>query len=96
MGERDNVATLIAEGNPGDECQLRGQRSDTIILRAHIPYGHKIAITTLSAGDEVKKYNEVIGRMTQGAEPGDHIHVHNVESIRGRGDLVKAARDQGR
>ncbi|VFS54652.1 Uncharacterised protein [Leminorella grimontii] len=36
--------------------------------------------------DEVYKYGESIGRATQAIELGEHVHVHNVESERGRGD----------
>jgi len=30
---------------------------------------------------------EAIGRATQAIAPGDHVHLHNLESLRGRGDL---------
>ncbi len=35
---------------------------------------------------EVYKYGESIGRATQEIKSGDYVHVHNVESERGRGD----------
>ena len=54
--------------------------------------GHKIALVPMPAGTEVVKYGEVVGRMTSGAGVGEHVHVHNVESLRGRGDLAAAAR----
>jgi hypothetical protein len=31
---------------------------------------------------------EVIGRATQAIPTGRHAHVHNIESLRGRGDLA--------
>jgi altronate dehydratase small subunit len=43
----------------------------------------------MKKGDDVIKYGEVVGRTTATINIGDHVHVHNVESLRGRGDLVK-------
>jgi altronate dehydratase small subunit len=41
----------------------------------------------ISKGQDVLKYGEVIGQATQDISEGKHVHVHNVESLRGRGDL---------
>jgi len=88
---KDNVATLIADGKAGDEVQLQG-REGTVALAQDVNYGHKIALVPMPAGAEVVKYGEIVGRMTAGAAVGEHVHVHNVESLRGRGDLAAAAR----
>jgi len=37
-------------------------------------------------GEPVIKYGEVIGRATKDIGEGTHAHVHNIESLRGRGD----------
>jgi len=55
-----------------------------------IPAGHKIATRAVAAGDPVRKYGQVIGKAARDLAVGDHAHVHNVESARGRGDRVKA------
>jgi altronate dehydratase small subunit len=34
----------------------------------------------------VIKYGETIGLATSDISPGEHVHVHNVEGQRGRGD----------
>jgi altronate dehydratase small subunit len=52
-----------------------------------VPYGHKFALIEITAGQDVIKYGEVIGRASQNILPGDHTHIHNIESKRGRGDL---------
>ena len=39
---------------------------------------------SLPAGAEVRKYGVVIGRLDAGVEAGDHVHVHNLQSKRGR------------
>jgi altronate dehydratase small subunit len=53
-----------------------------------IPFGHKVAIINIESESEVRKYGEVIGRSTARIVIGQHVHVHNIEGIRGRGDQV--------
>lgn len=36
---------------------------------------------------EVIKYGEIIGKASVEIRKGQHVHVHNLESLRGRGDL---------
>lgn len=82
----DNVATLIDAGSGGATAELIGERSGTIGLRADIPYGHKCAVGELHTGDDILKYGQVIGRATADIAVGDHVHIHNVEALRARGD----------
>ena len=37
--------------------------------------------------DDIRKYGQVVGRATADIRTGDHVHVHNVEALRGRGDI---------
>ncbi|RLG06284.1 MAG: D-galactarate dehydratase, partial [Thaumarchaeota archaeon] len=62
---------------------------EELVARSDIPFGHKLAIREIPRGEEIIKYGEVIGRATRDIEIGEHVHVHNVESLRGRGDLKK-------
>jgi altronate dehydratase small subunit len=66
-------------------------RGFALTLRADIPFGHKFAIRTIPKGGLVHKYGQVIGISTAAIEAGDHVHVHNVDSRRARGDLTKGA-----
>ena len=88
LNDADNVATSLAplDAQSQVEVELDGQ-SRTVTLLDPIPFGHKLAIRTLSPGDDVLKYGEVIGRASEAIEPGRWVHVHNVESVRGRGDI---------
>ena len=43
-----------------------------------IPAGHKVATRPLNIGDSVRRYNQIIGFVTQPIMPGDHVHVHNL------------------
>ena len=43
----------------------------------------------INAGEEIIKYGESIGRAKVTIPLGYHVHIHNVESNRGRGDTEK-------
>jgi altronate dehydratase small subunit len=58
-------------------------------LLEDVPFGHKVCIRDTPAGAEVTKYGQVIGTAATALQAGQHAHVHNVESARGRGDQVK-------
>jgi len=47
-----------------------------------LPMGHKIALRALPEGSPVRKYGEVIGRLTEPVAAGDHVHIHNLASQR--------------
>lgn len=83
----DNVATLIDKGQPGDALELAGGDQANAVLREEVPYGHKCAIVAVASGDPIIKYGQVIGRATKAIAIGCHAHVHNIEALRGRGDL---------
>ncbi|MCE2492174.1 MAG: UxaA family hydrolase [Alphaproteobacteria bacterium] len=86
LNESDNVATLIDDGSSGDDCLLQGEGSGAVKLGRDIPFGHKVAIADIGVGGEVIKYGQVIGLATEVIPTGQHAHVHNIESRRGRGD----------
>jgi altronate dehydratase len=58
-----------------------------VTLRKPISSGHKLARRPIARGEVVAKYGQPIGRATADIAAGEHVHVHNVESLRGRGDL---------
>ncbi len=91
--QSDNVGTVVLEPlQAGDELITNGQITDlTFIAKQDIPYGHKIALQDIPKGDTVYKYGLSIGSATEHIQQGDHVHVHNVESNRGRGDKAKTA-----
>lgn len=83
----DNVATLIDAARAGDECTLQGERQGCVTLLQDVAFGHKVCILQTGSDDEVLKYGQVIGRATQPIAVGQHVHVHNLDSARARGDL---------
>jgi altronate dehydratase len=54
----------------------------SVTLLADIPRGHKFAVRPIAKGEAVLKYGQPIGRATRAIQPGEHVHVHNVESQR--------------
>lgn len=51
-----------------------------------IPAFHKLALNELAAGARMRKYGAVIGRLTAPVAAGDHVHVHNLESLMARAE----------
>lgn len=90
LNKTDNVATLIDSGKAGDACALQGEAQGTIKLLVDVPFGHKVCVKETAAGADVLKYGQVVGKASKPIRPGEHVHVHNVESARGRGDQAKA------
>lgn len=85
---QDNVATALEALDPGLVLDIGGQR---ITVAAPIPRGHKVALRAIRAGEAVVKYGSPIGTATADIAPGTHVHTHNVESTRGRGDRAPAS-----
>jgi altronate dehydratase small subunit len=94
IDENDNVATVVVEAlQAGDTVITNGRIADMRLTALHdIPYGHKIALRDIAKGETVYKYGLSIGNATQDIKKGEHVHIHNVESNRGRGDKFGTAR----
>ena len=90
----DNVANLIGPGAKGQdvECATEGKKeTQSITLREDVPANHKFAAKDIPAGVAVIKYGLNIGRASRDILQGDYVHIHNIESNRGRGDLQASA-----
>ena len=88
--DSDSVATALEDLAAGQEATFgRAGAVPKVVVGEDIPFGHQFALADIKAGDEVLKYGEVIGRATSFIGQGMHVHVHNLESLRGRGDLEK-------
>ena len=85
---QDNVATALRDVGREERVTIGiGDESKQIIIRDPIPYGHKFAVQDIKKGEHILKYGEIIGRALQDIAAGTHAHIHNIESLRGRGDL---------
>lgn len=84
----DDVATALVTLTKDTEVN-DADKGIHITLLQTIPFGHKFALRDVPAGAHVHKYGQVIGAASVDIRVGDHVHTHNLESLRGRGDLVK-------
>ncbi|MDP8003337.1 MAG: UxaA family hydrolase [Caldisphaera sp.] len=84
IDENDNVATLLNDVKNGDIIILHGAQKGELKAEDDIPKGHKIAIFDIPKGGYVIKYGEVIGIATAQIKKGQHVHVHNLDSLRGK------------
>ncbi|RJR53392.1 MAG: D-galactarate dehydratase [Desulfobacteraceae bacterium] len=83
IDKKDNVATALEPLKRGTEVSVKVQDvSEKITLLSDIPLGHKFAMKKIKKNDSVIKYGEPIGRSTKVIARGEHVHVHNVGSIR--------------
>lgn len=68
---KDNVAVALRAIPAGTVFEGVSALSD-------IPQGHKMALHSMSAGDQVVKYGFSIGHTRQAVAPGDWVHTHNM------------------
>lgn len=87
---KDNVATIFAQDiTDGTQVEVRDPsgQSQVFSVLGDVPYGHKIALTDISQGAPIVKYGHTIGAASRPIRAGEYVHVHNLEALRGRGDL---------
>ena len=87
MDSRDNVATAVHILKKDETVSIKvGKNTTRVVPQNDIPFGHKLAIKDIGQGEKIVKYGETIGQAISMIYKGEHVHVHNVEGIRGRGD----------
>ena len=77
LHQKDNILVCARAGHAGDVVIIDGQ---PCVLAGDIPIGHKIARVPLGEGETVFRYGMAIGSMTSSAQPGEHVHSHNLKS----------------
>jgi altronate dehydratase small subunit len=88
MTSRDNVATLLHDVKAGESISFSIEgNSHNLVVKQGVKFGHKVALQTINKGEPIIKYGESIGKATQFIDLGEHVHVQNLEGLRGRGDL---------
>lgn len=81
----DDVAVALRDIAAGARACVR-RREEVLDLRPSEPIalGHKFALRALAPGEPVRKYGATIGAATRAIAAGDHVHVHNLVSLRAR------------
>ena len=89
--EQDNVATVLTsvESDTRLPVLVDGTPALYITTVEAIPLGHKVSVQDIPCGALVVKWGQTIGVATSDIRRGEHVHVHNVASRRGRGDRTR-------
>jgi hypothetical protein len=78
LAKSDNVAMVTADLRPGTDVLANAA---VIAVQEPIPFGHKIALSAIAPGADIIKFGVSIGRATTSIAAGEHVHVHNIESV---------------
>jgi altronate dehydratase small subunit len=85
IDDSDNVATVTSEAKAGERVEVLSPEGSVLVSSealGDVPFGHKIALTVITRGEEIIKYGEVIGIASSNINLGEWLHTHNVESVR--------------
>ena len=77
----DSVVAAIEPIAKGGLVRYPGCK-EPIVVNQDIQIYHKVAITALKTGEDVIRYGEKIGVATADIAVGDHVHTHNLASVR--------------
>ena len=87
MYPNDNVVTAITDLNKGEIVKYKvDDQWFEVILIDNISFGHKLAVKEIKQAEPIIKYGENIGLANRNISVGEHVHVHNVDSVRGKGN----------
>ena len=73
LDPRDNIVVARMEVPAGTAVPSEG-----VVTQQKIPSGHKIATRPIRQGEQVRKYNTVIGFAGEDIPPGTYMHSHNI------------------
>jgi aminocarboxymuconate-semialdehyde decarboxylase len=83
--DSDDVGVAVVPVGRGREViaafMASGKRL-TLEALDDVPLGHKIALRDLDEGAQVLKYGIAIGRTSRSIRAGNHVHTHNLRTIR--------------
>jgi len=75
----DNVGVAVRAIKAGDAVRIA--QGFSVPAREDVPYGHKVALERIGAGQPILKYGECVGHASREIEPGEVVHTHNVEPL---------------
>lgn len=74
LHNEDNVVVTLSDLKIGTALENNGATT-----RDAVPAGHKVATSPISKGKYIYKYGQIIGIATRDIQPGEHVHIHNVD-----------------
>ena len=81
----DDVGVAVMDLKTGEEIgvvTLEGKDVKQIKLISDVPLGHKVAMTDLAPNKHIIEYGSEIGYAAVRITAGEHVHVHNIKSLR--------------
>jgi (2R)-sulfolactate sulfo-lyase subunit alpha len=81
----DDVGVAVIDLKIGDEIgvvTLEGKDVKQIKLVSDVPLGHKVAMLDLPLNKHIIEYGRAIGYAAAPIAAGEHVHVHNIKSLR--------------
>ncbi|CAH0133310.1 UxaA family hydrolase [Peribacillus sp. NPDC101481] len=89
LSAKDSVAVALSEIPENTSVVVKkGMEELVVSILEPIRFGHKFAVKAIEQGADIIKYGEVIGAASAFIPAGAHVHVHNLEGKRGRGDKI--------
>jgi altronate dehydratase len=79
----DTVAVALRDLAAGEQLTARDADLGGVVAHEAVPFGHKVAVRPIASGTQVIKYGAHIGLTTRDIAPGEHVHTHNLVSVRG-------------
>ncbi len=73
LNPQDNIVIALRDLQAGEQPAYV-----PVPLAAPVSRGHKIAVSSIQAGENVVRYGQIIGQAKCDIAPGEHIHVHNL------------------
>ena len=84
ISEQDDVATATRDIKTGEKVAVKvGGKVNEMLVNNDIKFLHKFALKNIKKGENVLKYGMVIGEATRDISRGEHVHIHNLRSLRG-------------
>ena len=89
LSRKDSVAVALSEIPANTSVVVKSDLEELVLpILEPIRFGHKFAVKAIKKGEDIIKYGEVIGAASAFIPAGAHVHVHNLEGKRGRGDKI--------
>ncbi|PKF86484.1 D-galactarate dehydratase [Bacillus sp. BA3] len=89
LSAKDSVAIALSEIPENTSVVVKKGMDELVVpIIEPIRFGHKFAVKAIEKGADIIKYGEVIGAASAYIPAGAHVHVHNLEGKRGRGDKI--------
>lgn len=80
INKDDNVAVALQPFEKGAVIDFEEANHPQVTLSQDIPQGHKFALSSIKAEEDIIKYGHSIGKARQDISIGEWVHIHNVKT----------------